>query len=210
MQDLKLQEQSWINAHRDHCAEFSQSALGIRKRVESSLAQVESLYASESRYDTDLSKNILDRVAENLIDKIDIVAAVGLLCSGGEDSVFLLIVLVRILGVRPKLFCYQTKNNLSDVSMLRKIADKCRLELFIYDSISLDRESSYNAFLKLENRQPNDLAQPVHNALYFQAKNVHKCDFVVDGQFCDTVLLSNPQNFPILGNEPPSRDQVTR
>ena len=106
--------------------------------------------------------------------------------------------LVRGLGKRPKLFCYETKNNSSDVKRLKKIANILNLELYLFGSDNLDISAAYKIFIETQKRPPNDLAQPVHNALYFEAVKNHGCDVVIDGQFCDTVRLSNPQNHFLL------------
>ena len=71
----------------------------------------------------------------------------------------------------------------------------------MFDTSNLDRQSAYKKFIASQGRPPNDLAQPVHNALYFEALDKHDCDIVVDGQFCDTVLLSDPQNHFLLWTE---------
>lgn len=187
----------WLKLHSFHCLNLSIESSYIEKniyKVDELLSNLNKLEQDPVNMDKYLLSSISSKIDKNISDKKE----VGLLCSGGEDSVYLLLILVKYLKIKPKLFCYETKNNQSDLIRLKKIADIYNLELNIFNSKNLDRENAYNLFIDSQKRPPNDLAQPVHNALYFEAVDNFKCDIVIDGQMCDTVLLSNPQNHFLL------------
>lgn len=198
---MKYSQDSWVADHQQHCLALELDVELAKKRIADASIAVERLLASVSKEPSNLDEYIL----EDIIRKLDIRLVngnkIGLLCSGGEDSIYLLIALTRGLKKIPKLFCYETKNNSSDVKRLKKIANILNLELYLFNADNLNRSSAYKIFVESQKRPPNDLAQPVHNALYFEAVENHDCDIVIDGQFCDTVLLSNPQNHFLLWME---------
>ena len=198
MKKTYTKSDSWVDEHYLHCHALTLERDFIEQQlplVESRLAGVAAVDASTG---LDMSKQISAVVCESLKKNLHSYNRTGLLCSGGEDSVYLLITLINKLSIKPVLFCYETKNNKNDVRRLRAIAEKETLELHIFDSNTLDSASAYHHFVLNQNRAPNDIAQPVHNALYTEAIENFDCDKVVDGQFCDTVLMSNPQNHFLL------------
>ena len=198
---MKLGENSWLADHQQHCLTLDLDVDLVKKRIITASIEVERLLASVAEEPGELNDFILEDIVSKLEARLVKGNTIGLLCSGGEDSIYLLMALVRGLGKSPKLFCYETKNNSSDVKRLKKIANILNLELYLFDSDNLDRSAAYKIFIESQKRPPNDLAQPVHNALYFEAVENHDCDVVIDGQFCDTVLLSNPQNHFLLWME---------
>jgi len=198
---MKLGENSWLADHQQHCLALSLDVDSVQKRLITASIEVERLLASVADEPRELNDFIFEDIVSKLEARLVIGNTIGLLCSGGEDSIYLLMALVKGLGKSPKLFCYETKNNYSDVKRLKNIADILDLELYLFNSDSLDRSAAYKIFIQSQERPPNDLAQPVHNALYFEAVENHNCDVVIDGQFCDTVLLSNPQNHFLLWME---------
>lgn len=183
----------WIKNHNNHCLNLNIES----DYIERNIYKVEKFFQDmhENQFmKKDMHNFILNSISKKIKTATHNKKNIGLLCSGGEDSIYLLIVLVEYLNINPKLFCYETKNNFTDVERLKLIAQHYKLELNLFDSKSLDRENAYNLFSSHADRPPNDIAQPVHNALYFQAVDNFNCDLVIDGQMCDTVLLSNPQN----------------
>ena len=193
-----MTQTAWLENHKLHCLQLNLNYEYVKNNIAKAEIEVERFHISEKERVNDLHNSILENIVSRLNLKLSGKNNVGLLCSGGEDSIYLLIALVINLKKRPKLFCYQSKNNASDVKRLKKIANKFKLELNLYNNSTLDLRSSYEKFIEEQGRAPNDLAQPVHNALYFEAVEKYNCDIVVDGQFCDTVLLSNPQNHVLL------------
>lgn len=184
----------WLNDHQKHCQSLKLKNDFVKRNIAKASLEARKLFLSHNKNQADIDcfihKEVLRRIEQTLLNS----KRLGLLCSGGEDSIYLLTILVKNLEIKPKLFCYQTKNNISDIKRLKKIANIFNLKLFLYDKSNLNRYGAYKKFLECQKRKPNDIAQPVHNALYIQAVEKHHCDIVIDGQFCDTVLLSNPQN----------------
>jgi hypothetical protein len=196
----EIDNRSWIKEHREHCNNLRVS----RNYFKENLDNVENLankITSSNIRKIDMRSYLLKDLLLKIKNKIKDKNNVGLLCSGGEDSIFLLILFIKYLNIKPKLFCYESKNNKKDVLRLKKISKLHEVELNIFDITNLDIEGSYKLFLEKQLRPPNDIAQPVHNALYQEAVNKFNCDIVIDGQFCDTVLLSNPQNHFLLWYE---------
>lgn len=198
MTEVELGKDNWITDHQKHCVSLTLDVDTVKKNIACATEEVNKFIKLEGKALDELDDIIFKIIVSKLAARLSTGKTIGLLCSGGEDSIYLLIALVKGLGIYPKLFCYETKNNSKDVKRLKKIASLWNLELYLFNSENLDRLKAYEAFIKSEKRPPNDLAQPAHNALYFQAINNHGCDIVVDGQFCDTVLLSNPQNHFLL------------
>ena len=198
---MNLKNEPWLTKHQHHCLNFKLENNFVKSEVEDAIKNVEKLLQEDYKNIESMEKRIQHKVLNKLKLRLRKSNNVGLLCSGGEDSIYLLMILVRDLGLKPKLLCYQTKNNSSDVNRLKSISENLDLELSLYDKSNLDRYAAYKKFIEIQKRQPNDIAQPVHNALYFKAIEDHGCDVVIDGQFCDTVLLSNPQNHFLLWME---------
>jgi hypothetical protein len=188
-----IKRNDWLSEHKNHCSNFRLKSDYVKSKILKINDGINKLIKKKNKI-ANLDLEILRIIVKKLKSKLINSTKVGLLCSGGEDSIYLLIILVNKLKIKPKLLCYQTKNNFSDVRRIKKIAENLNLELFLYDKFNLDRRHAYDKFVVSQKRQPNDIAQPVHNALYFEGIEKHNCDIVIDGQFCDTVLLSNPQN----------------
>lgn len=184
---------SWLKEHSEHCNNLSVSNAFFKDNLEN-IKNLVGKITSDNIDKVDMKNYLFDDLLLKIKNQIEGKKNIGLMCSGGEDSVYLLIILVKYLNKKPILFCYESKNNKKDVLRLKKISDLYDLELNISSIENLDIEDSYRAFIKSNSRPPNDIAQPVHNALYHEAVNNFECDVVIDGQFCDTVLLSNPQN----------------
>lgn len=195
---LKKDENNWLAEHQKHCVNFTINNDFIQNNLFEIEKVIDQIKAKPKKNRIDIEKELLNSIVKSLNDKILSEKNIGLMCSGGEDSIYLLIILVKYLFKKPKLFCYETKNNQSDVRRLKKIATLYDLELNLFNSSNLGRKEAFEKFVASQRRVPNDLAQPVHNALYFEAVENHGCKIVVDGQFCDTVLLSNPQNHFLL------------
>jgi hypothetical protein len=188
------EKNNWLIRHKKHC---------LNLRLDNDLVKNKVIEAS--KIITGLSQGIntkilnMDFEIEKIIKKklevrLSNLNKISLLCSGGEDSMYLLMILVKDLKIKPKLLCYITKNNFSDIQRLKYISNDLGLEMHLYDRSNLDMRNAYAKFCESQKRAPNDIAQPVHNALYFKAIETHGSSIVIDGQFCDTVLLSNPQN----------------
>ena len=191
---------SWIKEHSEHCSNLTISSSYFKDNLKN-IENLVSKITSEKIDKLDMKDYLFNDLLLKIKNKIEGKTNIGLLCSGGEDSVYLLIILVKYLNIRPKLFCYESKNNKKDVIRLKKISYAYDLQLNIFGISNLDIENSYRLFIKNQSRPPNDMAQPVHNALYEEAIKNFNCDIVIDGQFCDTVLLSNPQNHFLLWYE---------
>lgn len=193
----QVKDADWIEIHSNHCMSFSIN----NDYVEENIHKVSELLSNKYQSDKDslkIDEYLINSISSKIRNKILDKEVIGLLCSGGEDSVYLLLILIKNLNIKPKLFCYETKNNASDVKRLKKIANQYDLELNIFNAKTLNREHAFDLFVESKRRLPNDIAQPVHNALYLKATENFNCDLVIDGQMCDTVLLSNPQNHFLL------------
>jgi len=195
---MTLSDEDWIIKHKKHCLGLTLDKDFVKKKVINVKKTLDKLYHESNKKKSDIDFNIKNIIIEKLKKRLLNSKEISLLCSGGEDSIYLLMILVKELNIKPKLICYKTKNNLSDVRRLEFISNNLNLDLYLYDKTNLDRYTSYDKFCISQGRPPNDIAQPVHNALYVIAKEIHKSDIVIDGQFCDTVLLSNPQNLFLL------------
>ena len=189
-----MKKKNWLSDHKNHCLNFRLKNDFVKTQILKINEKIDELIKNIKNEKVNLDIEISKIISKKIKFRITNFSNIGLLCSGGEDSIYLLIILVKKLKIKPKLLCYQTKNNFSDVQRIRKISVILNLELFLYNKHNLDRRYAYEKFVASQKRQPNDIAQPVHNALYFEAINKHNCDIVLDGQFCDTVMLSNPQN----------------
>jgi hypothetical protein len=194
-------QNNWLERHKSHCQNYSLDNDFILNNISKLDKLSQAIEDRPMTMTLDMNQEILLSVVEDLKNKISDKENVGLMCSGGEDSIYLLIILVEYLQVKPKLFCYRTNNNKYDVNRLKLIAKKYKLNLYLFNAINLNSKLAYDRFVETQDREPNDLAQPVHNALYIEAVEKHKCKIVVDGQFCDTVLLSNPQNHFLFWHE---------
>lgn len=195
---MTANNQDWLIQHKKHCLGLTLKKDFVKKKVIYAKKILDKLYNESNKKRSDIDLDIKNIIKEKLKKRLLSLKEISLLCSGGEDSIYLLMILVNELNIKPKLICYKTKNNFSDVRRLKFISNNLNLDLYIYDKTNLDRYTAYNEFCISQGRPPNDIAQPVHNALYVKAKEILKSDIVIDGQFCDTVLLSNPQNHFLL------------
>ena len=198
---MTLNNQDWLIQHKKHCLGFTLDKDFVKKKIINAKKLLDNLYNETNNKRSNIDLDIKNIITEKLKKRLLNLKEISLLCSGGEDSIYLLIILVNELNIKPKLICYKTKNNSSDVRRLEFISKNLNLDLYLYDKTNLDRYTAYNKFCISQGRPPNDIAQPVHNALYIEAKEILKSDIVIDGQFCDTVLLSNPQNHFLLWTE---------
>lgn len=191
---MNLNKDNWLSEHKKHCLNLRLEIDFVKSKIIKASQNHENL---TNKVNSKIH-NINDEIKKIIIKKLKIRLSgsinVSLLCSGGEDSVYLLLILVKELKLKPKLLSYKTKNNLLDIERIKYISNDLGLKLYLYDKSNLNLCDAYIKFCKSQKRPPNDLAQPVHNALYFEAIKRHVSDIVIDGQFCDTVLLSNPQN----------------
>lgn len=185
---------NWLTKHKEHCLNLRLTNDFVKNKVIKASRAVQFLFKSANTKIYNIDLEIHKIIKKKLKARLFNMSKISLLCSGGEDSIYLLMILVKDLKIKPKLLCYVTKNNFSDVQRLKYISNDLGLELYLFDKSNLDRHNAYIKFCKTQKRPPNDIAQPVHNALYFKAIETHGSDIVIDGQFCDTVLLSNPQN----------------
>lgn len=138
-------------------------------------------------------KNFLSEFKENMKEIQNFNQPIGLLAGAGTDSTFILAILIDC-GFR-NVHCVSLRQN-SNSSALTKLDEVCSrkgIKHSIFDRDEINHEYCYDLFCRQYNRYPNDIAQPVHNALVMKLheKGIYT---VLDGQYADTLLGVNPQN----------------
>lgn len=121
--------------------------------------------------------------------------SVSLLLSGGEDSAFMLCTLRNLLpNLQIHAFSAATKGNVSDIKRASFLCTQFECEHYIVTPDINSLENEIQRFLDLNGRLPQDPAQPLHSLLLKHSIELFPNNAVLDGQFCDTVLHSNPHN----------------
>lgn len=117
----------------------------------------------------------------------------AILCGGGIDSNYLLVKLSE-LGLRPLVVSAVTTGNMRALESVKVIVEKYGLDWHSKSHENVELEFAINKFYDKFGRLPNDQAMPLVWCLgdYAMARGA---DAVIDGQFADTVLFANPQNY---------------
>lgn len=148
-------------------------------------------------FQRDPARYIVNRVVLAAVPEKALKVAVML--SGGEDSSFLLDVIRRS---RPKVKLYAfsaaTVGNGADIARARVLCNRLDVPLRIVKPQKGELSAVEAAFCNKFGRHSRDPAQAVHNYLSGVITAEVGDALVLDGQFCDTVLHSNPHNTLLL------------
>lgn len=139
--------------------------------------------------------SLIDRMVCNIKEKVDEGKSLCVMAGGGVDSNFL-IILSRLIFSEKKIFvvCGRTKSNENDLKSTYLICEKFNVDFYSYRINKEDKEAAIYDFVRCQGRYPNDVVMPLMCSLIKKAYEVD-CDCqIMDGQFADTVLFSNPQN----------------
>lgn len=122
-------------------------------------------------------------------------AKIGVMLSGGEDSSFLLDVVKRH---RPeaeiRAFSAATRGNSADIARATTLCGRLGVQLRVLQPPHQELEYLEAEFSRRFGRPSRDPAQPIHNYVSLYVASDFPGALVIDGQFCDTVLHSNPHN----------------
>ncbi|NRP26532.1 hypothetical protein XMD420_000115 [Marinobacterium sp. xm-d-420] len=136
--------------------------------------------------------DVFEKIDENLKKKITD-KRFGLLCGGGIDSNYLLAKSLS-WGIEPIVISAATKGNESELKLLSDFCIDMKIEHHVLDIDISKIENKSNMIKKELGRYPNDQAAPLVRMLVERAQK-ENCEIVIDGQFADTLLFANPQNF---------------
>ena len=117
----------------------------------------------------------------------------AILAGGGLDSNFLIALAIKH-SLDPIILSASTGKNTKHLETLKKVSRKYDFKHIIYTPSDSELEVQLSRFIQLEHRMPNDPVTPLVMHLCEKAKQ-EGAQIVMDGQFADTVLFANPQNF---------------
>jgi len=138
----------------------------------------------------DLHKHIHDKLVDMIGQK-----PITIFAGGGLDSNYLLLRCISIFGhEKITVQCALTKSNREEVGNLKKLCIKEGVNINIYSPSENDIEYQVDRFQSKFSRLPNDVAQPLLNHLARESIDQDKSAIMLDGQYADTFMFSNPQN----------------
>ena len=142
------------------------------------------------RGDFDLHKYIGDKLVDTVGQK-----PITIFAGGGLDSNYLLLRCISIFGSnRITVQCALTKSNSEEVCNLNELCIKENVNINIYSPTEKDIEYQISRFQSKFSRLPNDVAQPLLNHLARESIKQDISSIMLDGQYADTFMFSNPQN----------------
>lgn len=140
--------------------------------------------------------NCSPAVFDNIFVIPENVSRVGILLSGGDDSLFLLSKLLDLRASR-ELYIhalhFSTKNNVKDTIYTKKICKIFNVNLTVKKPLDFNNNFS-EVFYKTYGRFSNDPVQNLHNSGCFFLNSTFNCELILDGQYADTVFFANPHN----------------
>ena len=136
-----------------------------------------------------------EMVVQNLNSVIKPGVQISVLASGGADSTFLLSLIAKHFPNNDLVAYFgKTANNSSEFEAVRMLCNELGARVSILTPSLAGLERQLALFYDVNDRYPNDIAQPLHNLIVSTIRSDNCSAIIVDGQYADTLMFANPQN----------------
>lgn len=136
--------------------------------------------------------DVVDNIESSINDSIKKTSKVGVLAGGGVDSTFLIVILQKNGFKNVNCISYRKDGSDAECEYIDQLCKKFGYEHSVVSPTDDQLILEYDHFRAVHGRSPRDVVALIHSFLCNQLRS-QDCDYVLDGQYADSVLNMNPQ-----------------